>query len=224
MYKPDRLAEQIIALAGQGFTQKQIADKLGKSQTIVCQRTKTLVKYDYLVKEKYGFITQLTLKSKAIATIAKYVRIPDAPLSAEKASESDPIIRIHNIQSNFELANELGKMEPPEIFSRTKFRYTPVKLKNHLQANFRCQDKITATLTPNCLLLHKKEEYCRLSELDNFLIDQYENFKDMALELEVKLGIKVLRLDKYTIRFRITKLEIALIDNTLAKIINQKVN
>ena len=224
-YKLDEIAKNILILVGQLYIEKQIAVVLGLDKVIISQRTNTLQKYGYLIKERKGTIVELMLTQKGMFEVAKKARIGSNSLTSNDIINEtyDPVIRIHNIQLGCDLLNKLKPREPSLFLTKTKFHYKPMCLNNHTEVSFQYRDKLNGMLTCDSLLLLKREVFGRYSELLMQFCDILNDMQSDFEKLESELGIKLKR-NKNILCFRILKMEVAFTDNPLAKSINNDKN
>jgi hypothetical protein len=94
-------------------------------------------------------------------------------------------------------------------------------LNNHHDPIFRYKT-YTAIISGISLILRCQERIGSCLETPKLICDIFDEANAIALEIEDMFGIKLLRKDKDTIYADCIKLEIALLDNPLAKAINNR--
>jgi DNA-binding Lrp family transcriptional regulator len=218
-YKPDKKAYDITILACSGDTQIQIAKELNMTESAVSQRINTLQKYGYLIKNKSGVINTFGLAPLGIALVTEMARRGMQPLCKTDFESNEQFVRIHNVEARYDVKTSLRPSKPPLVLSTAKIEYKLVGLKNHSSVLF-VHKKHTVMLTPTSLIVYGQDIVGKSTELNELYLEALDAADSIALDLEAKLGIKLKRLDKNTLIKHLIKLHIALIDNPIAKLIN----
>ena len=220
IYKLDEKACNILLSATEGHTQIQIAKELSMTESAVSQRINTLQRYEYLIKEKSGIINTFGLTPLGLAVVQEMARRGINALT-EHSKNYDPLIRIHNLETKYDILTSLSPSEPLQILSTSKIEYQLINLKNQSSVLF-VYNKHTAMLTPSSLIIYGQDVVGNYTELHRLWLEAMEDIDNIALSLEAKLNIKLKRLDKDTLIKYVIKLHAALVDNPIAKLINDE--
>ena len=218
IYKLDEKACNILLSTVEGHTQIQIAKELSMTESAVSQRINTLQRYEYLIKEKSGIINTFGLTPLGLAVVQEMARRGINALT-EHSKNYDPLIRIHNLETKYDILTSLSPSEPLQISSTSKIEYRLINLKNQSSVLF-VYNKHTAMLTPSSLIIYGQEVVGNYTELHRLWLKAMEDIDNIALSLEAKLNIKLKRLDKDTLIKYVIKLHVALVDNPIAKLLN----
>ncbi len=81
--------------------------------------------------------------------------------------------------------------------------------------------KYTVMLTPDSLIIYGQDVIGKYAEIDTLWLTALDTIDSVALDLEARLGIRLKGI-KDTLIKHLIKLHVALIDNMLAEIINDK--
>ncbi len=218
-YTPDDKARKILVLAAKGSTQVQMAKEVSISKSAVNQRINSLEKYDYLERKRVGLITIFGLKPLGVMVIAEMARRGICTLNDNSPMQSESLIRLHNIELKWDV------LKNPDcclsILKQERIEYTLSGTKNHSDPIF-VYKNYTIIISKISLILRCQETIGKQSDLVKLVCDVFDNANAIALDLEKKFGLKLMRIDKDTIYAHFSKLEIALLDNPLAKVLNNQ--
>jgi DNA-binding Lrp family transcriptional regulator len=220
-YTPDDKARRIIVLAANGYTQTKIANMLGISKSAVSQRIKVLEKRSCLKKEKSGVINIFGLEPLGTAIVAEMARSGMYALNSNNSTsyQYEHLVRVHNIELRWDILNSID--DYLLILKRERIEYSLSGTRNHPDPIFTYK-KYTIIISRISLILRCQELIGSQSDLVKLICDIFDNANAIALELEKKFGIKLKRQDKDTMYAHFSKLEVALLDNPLAKVLNTK--
>ncbi len=221
IYKLDEKACNILLSAVEGYTQIQIAKELSMTESAVSQRINTLQRYEYLIKEKSGIINTFGLTPLGFAVVQEMARRGINASNSNNSKPNEMFARVHNIQAKYDILTSLSPSEPLQILSASKIEYRLINLKNQSSVLF-VYNKHTAMLTPSSLIIYGQDVVGNYTELHRLWLEAMEDIDNIALSLEAKLNIKLKRLDKDTLIKYVIKLHVALVDNPIAKLINDE--
>lgn len=219
-YKLNAEALKIMAMARNNYILVQMAKTLGRSEAAISQKTDTLAKHGFFTKAKAGTTTMFLFLPKGEAIINDLARIGAESLSNRGANQGEPFVRLHRNEFKWDLLVKPSFLGLPIMFEANKIDYKRLGLNNQEGYTF-VSRQYAGMITGKSLLLIGQEKIGRYSQMHKLLLEMYEEAEKNCRELEVKLGIKIKRVDKYLTYAHCTKIECAFLDNPYAKIINK---
>jgi biotin operon repressor len=190
------------------ISQAKIADYLKMSRQRINQHIKTLTKKGLLTKKgTYYFLTN------AGALIVKV-----SPVGMDNHIAKPIYFRVHDIALSLKLKDTIEPASKQVLIASSRL----VPMQNHIDLVLQAEG-YKARLYPNSLTIILPDMVLPLTaDLELATTAIMDRLEQIVPMLEARLGIKVIRLDKDTLRASLVNMHIALTNHQFAETINDK--